>query len=118
MTRYLAEEATDLQISSGIPGGASSFVPPNMPLPWAQGVLYSHRANYLHALTCGTVDACCLSSRSVILVIVPLFHANAWGLVFAGPIYGAKLVLPGAEPIPLRSSPSTGLRARFNPCEG
>jgi hypothetical protein len=63
--------------------------------PVAQGVLYSHRAQVLHALSVSMPDALCLSARSVILAIVPMFHANSWGLAFAAPLTGAKLVLPG-----------------------
>ena len=58
-------------------------------------MLYSHRAQVLHALSVSMPDALCLSARSVILAIVPMFHANSWGLAFAAPLTGAKLVLPG-----------------------
>ncbi|KAK9835417.1 hypothetical protein WJX81_008061 [Elliptochloris bilobata] len=60
-----------------------------------KGVLYSHRANYLHALMMVNVDSAALGSRSRVLAIVPMFHANSWGLVFAAPLMGACLVLPG-----------------------
>ncbi|KAK9830071.1 hypothetical protein WJX72_009587 [[Myrmecia] bisecta] len=60
-----------------------------------KGVMYSHRANYLHAMMCLMPDALCVSSGSTVLPIVPLFHANSWGLVFAAPLVGAKIVFPG-----------------------
>jgi fatty-acyl-CoA synthase len=62
-----------------------------------KGVLYSHRSNVLHALACNTADAFALSARSTVLPVVPLYHANAWALVFSAPMVGAKLVLPGSR---------------------
>ena len=60
-----------------------------------KGVLYSHRSNVLHAMTVMLPDCFGLSSRDVALPVVPLFHANGWGLGFAAPMAGAALVLPG-----------------------
>lgn len=60
-----------------------------------KGVTYTHRANYLHTLRQLQADVTGLASRDVILPVVPMFHANAWGLPFAAPATGAKLVLPG-----------------------
>lgn len=60
-----------------------------------QGVLYSHRSNFLHAMVVASQDVMGLSSTSCFYAIVPLFHANSWGLVFAAPMTGARLVLPG-----------------------
>jgi fatty-acyl-CoA synthase len=60
-----------------------------------KGVLYSHRSNFLHALISISPDVLNLSSADTILAIVPMFHANAWGLAFATPGIGANLVLPG-----------------------
>lgn len=62
-----------------------------------KGVLYSHRSNYLHALMTLQSDALGLSARDTVLLIVPMYHANAWGVVFSAPAVGAKLVLPGAR---------------------
>jgi fatty-acyl-CoA synthase len=62
-----------------------------------KGVLYSQRSTVLHAMHVNTVDAFGLSSRDVVLPVVPMYHANAWSLPFAGPMTGAKLVLPGAR---------------------
>ncbi len=61
-----------------------------------KGVLYSHRSNVLHGLVGNQPDVFGLTSRDTILAIVPMFHANAWGLTFAVPAAGAKLVMPGA----------------------
>ena len=60
-----------------------------------KGVLYTHRSNYLHTLRALQADAIALSRRDVLLVAVPMFHANGWGLPFAAPAVGAKMVLPG-----------------------
>jgi fatty-acyl-CoA synthase len=63
-----------------------------------KGVLYSHRALALHTLAICLPDGFGLGERDVILPAVPMFHANAWGLVHAAAMTGATLVLPGARP--------------------
>jgi len=60
-----------------------------------KGVLFSHRSSVLHAYAISLPDASDYSSRSVVLPIVPMFHVNAWGIPYAGPLVGAKLVFPG-----------------------
>ena len=60
-----------------------------------KGVLYSHRSNVLHALMANNSDTVGLSSRDVVLPVVPMFHANTWSLNFTAPIAGASMVLPG-----------------------
>ena len=60
-----------------------------------KGVLYSHRSNYLHTLTTLQRDVFGLSALDVVMPIVPMFHANAWGLTFSCPAVGAKMVMPG-----------------------
>ena len=62
-----------------------------------KGVVYSHRSNVLHAMIACMPDAMGISSRDVILPVVPMFHANAWGLAQAAPMIGAKLVMPGGK---------------------
>ncbi|MBC6983296.1 long-chain-fatty-acid--CoA ligase [Caulobacter sp. 17J80-11] len=62
-----------------------------------KGVLYSHRSNFLHGMLALQTDGLGVSSREVVLPIVPMFHANAWGVAFAAPAAGAKLVMPGAK---------------------
>jgi len=62
-----------------------------------KGVLYSHRSNFIHTLVTLGADFLGFTSRDVVLPIVPMFHANAWGLAFSGPAAGAKLVMPGAR---------------------
>ena len=62
-----------------------------------KGVVYSHRSNVLHAMIASMPDAMGLSSRETILAVVPMFHANAWGLAQSAPMIGAKLVMPGGK---------------------
>jgi fatty-acyl-CoA synthase len=68
-----------------------------------KGVAYSHRSSYLHSLAVCTPAALGLSERERALVIVPMFHANAWGLPYAAFMSGASLIMPGkflqAEPL-------------------
>ncbi len=62
-----------------------------------KGVLYSHRSNVLHAMIAAMPDAMGISSRDVVMPVVPMFHANAWGLGQSGPMTGAKIVMPGGK---------------------
>jgi fatty-acyl-CoA synthase len=62
-----------------------------------KGVLYSHRSNFLHTLVTLQSDVMGLSVRDTVLAVVPMFHANAWGLAFSCPAVGARLVMPGAK---------------------
>jgi fatty-acyl-CoA synthase len=62
-----------------------------------KGVLYSHRSNFLHTLITLQHDVMGLSVRDVVLPVVPMFHANAWGLAFSCPAVGAKMVMPGPK---------------------
>ena len=62
-----------------------------------KGVLYSHRCLVLHTLSVATVDSLAIAEREVVLPVVPMFHANAWGLPYAAAMAGAKLVLPAAR---------------------
>jgi len=60
-----------------------------------KGVLYSHRALVLHSLASALPDSLGLSQRDVMMPVVPMFHANAWGLPFTSVMVGAKQVFPG-----------------------
>ncbi len=62
-----------------------------------KGVMYSHRSNFLHTFITMQPDVMGVSQRDVILPVVPMFHANAWGVAFSGPGAGAKIVMPGAK---------------------
>ena len=60
-----------------------------------KGVLYSHRSTILHAYATCLPDVMCLSSRDVVLPVVPMFHVTAWGAPYSCSMVGAKLVFPG-----------------------
>ncbi|WP_412050614.1 long-chain-fatty-acid--CoA ligase [Hoeflea sp. Naph1] len=62
-----------------------------------KGVVYSHRSNVLHALIASLPDSMALSALDVVLPIVPMFHANAWGIAQSAPMTGATLVMPGGK---------------------
>jgi fatty-acyl-CoA synthase len=68
-----------------------------------KGVLYSHRSVCLHATAALMADNLGLSRRDRVLVVVPMFHVNAWGLPFAAALCGADLLMPDrfmqAEPL-------------------
>jgi len=88
---------------------------PKQPYPWSQldenaaaatcytsgttghpkGVVYSHRSVFLHSYALCMVDSFALSERDTILQLVPMFHANGWGIPFAGIMTGSKLVFSG-----------------------
>lgn len=65
-----------------------------------KGVVYSHRSNVLHSMVVLTADCLGVSERDIVLPIVPMFHANAWGLPYACLLAGAELVLPGRHLTP------------------
>jgi fatty-acyl-CoA synthase len=60
-----------------------------------KGVVYTHRSTFLHTLTAMTTDVLAASESDTILPVVPMFHANAWGLAHAAVACGANLVMPG-----------------------
>jgi len=62
-----------------------------------KGVLFSHRSTVLHSWACCSKDVIGLGASEVVLPVVPMFHANAWGIPYAAPMCGAKLVFPGAN---------------------
>ncbi len=62
-----------------------------------KGVQYTHRSNLLHAYAVGGADAAGISASETVLMVVPMFHANSWGLAYACPMVGSELVLPGAQ---------------------
>ncbi len=62
-----------------------------------KGVVYSHRSTFLHTMGVLTADSLGANERDTILPVVPMFHANAWGLAHAAVACGAKLVMPGPD---------------------
>jgi fatty-acyl-CoA synthase len=68
-----------------------------------KGVLYSHRSNILHAMGKCLADSVAIKRGDVVMPVVPMFHANAWGFPYACAMAGASLVMPScfvaAEPL-------------------
>ena len=62
-----------------------------------KGVVYSHRSTFLHTFGAMTVDSLGARESDTILPVVPMFHANAWGLAHAAVASGASLVMPGPD---------------------
>ncbi len=62
-----------------------------------KGVLYSHRSTWLHSMAVTTSNVFGLSDRDRVLPVVPMFHANAWGLPYACMMTGASMVMPGPD---------------------
>jgi len=60
-----------------------------------KGVLYGHKSNILHAQA--SLIGLTVSPDEAILMVVPLFHVQAWGIPFYGPMFGLKLVMPGLQ---------------------
>jgi fatty-acyl-CoA synthase len=65
-----------------------------------KGVVYTHRGVYLHCFASSTVDVLGICERDVILHIVPMFHANAWCVPFAGIMNGSTQIFGGPNPQP------------------
>ncbi|MFC7227089.1 long-chain fatty acid--CoA ligase [Salinirubellus salinus] len=65
-----------------------------------KGVAYSHRGVYLHSMMSGHVDSNAVSEADTVLPVVPMFHANGWGIPYAATFVGAKQVLPGVHTDP------------------
>jgi fatty-acyl-CoA synthase len=94
---WLAEADEDFAWASFDENTASGLCYTSGTTGGPKGVLYSHRSNVLHAMACAAPDFMGLSSRDVVLPVVPLFHANSWSLAYSAPMTGAKLVMPGAK---------------------
>ncbi len=65
-----------------------------------KGVVYTHRSTYLHTMAAMFTDSVGVSESDVVLPVVPMFHANAWGLAHAGVAAGSTLVMPGPNMVP------------------
>ncbi len=62
-----------------------------------KGVVYSHRSNVLHSMMAAQLTPWELPLRDIVLPVVPMFHANCWGLALTSPMVGATMVMPGAK---------------------
>ncbi len=65
-----------------------------------KGVVYSHRSTVLHSLGAMLADSIAVSERDVVMPVVPMFHANAWGLAHAGVMAGSAFAFPGPQMTP------------------
>ena len=65
-----------------------------------KGVVYSHRSTVLHSVGGATADANAVRHADSVMPVVPMFHANAWGLPYTAALMGSRLVLPGPAPTP------------------
>lgn len=81
-TQVNGDDASSLCYTSGTTGNP-------------KGVLYSHISNVLHAYGATSKDAMNVGSADCVMMVVPMFHANSWGLAFGLPMAGAKMVMPG-----------------------
>ena len=75
-----------------------------------KGVVYSHRSTYLHSLATCMGNTAALRESDVVLPVVPMFHANAWGLPYAGWLAGTDFVLPNRF---LQAAPLSDIIANF-----
>ena len=62
-----------------------------------KGVVYTHRSLFLHSFALAMVDTFGISEEDTVLQIVPMFHANGWGIPYAGVMVGSKLVFTGRQ---------------------
>ncbi len=62
-----------------------------------KGVVYSHRSNVLHSLMAAQPDAMDVGARDIVMPVVPMFHANCWGLALTSPMTGATMAMPGGK---------------------
>ncbi|QSX77524.1 3-(methylthio)propionyl-CoA ligase [Agrilutibacter solisilvae] len=91
----LAAQADDYTWPDLDEGAAASLCYTSGTTGMPKGVLYSHRSTVLHAFGACTVDSLAVSRNETALLVVPMFHVNAWSMPYAGAMSGARLVLPG-----------------------
>ncbi len=94
---YIANQSTDVVWGDFEESAACGLCYTSGTTGDPKGVLYSHRSNVLHTLIGMQTDAIGIGAKDTVLPVVPMFHANAWGIAFSAPAVGAKLVLPGAK---------------------
>ncbi len=93
----LAEQSGDYAWPSFDENTASSLCYTSGTTGHPKGALFSHRSTVLHSFGACLIDTLGVSGNTVIMPVVPMFHANAWGLPYAAPMVGSKLVFPGAR---------------------
>jgi fatty-acyl-CoA synthase len=95
--QLIAAETADFDWPSFDENTASSLCYTSGTTGNPKGVLYSHRSQVLHSYAAVMPDCFNLSARDVVLPASSMYHANAWGVVYASTLVGAKLVLPGSK---------------------
>ncbi|MEZ5934364.1 MAG: long-chain-fatty-acid--CoA ligase [Alphaproteobacteria bacterium] len=93
----LAEQSDDLVWPALDETAASSLCYTSGTTGQPKGVLYHHRSTVLHSFAIALPNALGLGADDVVLPVVPMFHVNAWGLPYACPMTGAKMVMPGPK---------------------
>ncbi|SEO99981.1 3-(methylthio)propionyl-CoA ligase [Aquisalimonas asiatica] len=91
----IADEPTEFQWPEFDEHTASSLCYTSGTTGNPKGVLYSHRSTVLHSFFVLSVPGLTMDEESAMLPVVPMFHVNAWGVPYFGPMVGAKLVFPG-----------------------
>ena len=91
----IADEPTEFQWPEFDENTASSLCYTSGTTGNPKGVLYSHRSTVLHSFFVLSVPGLTMDEESAMLPVVPMFHVNAWGVPYFGPMVGAKLVFPG-----------------------
>ena len=95
--RFLAAESSEPLLLSVDPDALVSLNYSSGTTGNPKGVVYSHRSTYLHTFGAMTADSLGARESDIILPVVPMFHANAWGLAHAAVAAGATLVMPGPD---------------------
>ncbi len=98
--RLLEEAGTPVDLEVVDEGSAAAMCYTSGTTGHPKGVVYSHRSTVLHALGTMLADSVGISEADVILPVVPMFHANAWGIGQAGVFAGSDFVLPGPNMTP------------------
>jgi fatty-acyl-CoA synthase len=93
----LAQESGDYEWPTFDERAASSLCYTSGTTGNPKGALYSHRSTILHSYAVALPDSLGITARESIMPVVPMFHVNAWGIPYACPLTGARIVFPGPK---------------------